>query len=77
VISKTILNHYLPKATEFFEPLQFGLSKGGLESITYITKQALLEHPNWVLLRLDLVNAFNSILRKTIFEEVNAHFPEL
>ena len=51
--------------------------KSGLESITYITRQALQDHPDWVLLRLDLVNAFNSILRKIIFKEVSAHFPLL
>ena len=77
VISKTILNYYLPRAKDFLEPLQFGLSKSGLESITYITRQALQDHPDWVLLRLDLVNAFNSILRKIIFKEVSAHFPLL
>ena len=77
IISKTILNYYRPRATRFFEPFQFGLSKSGLESITHITKEALKEHPNWVLLRLDLVNAFNTILRKIIFEEVQKHFPLL
>ena len=77
IISKTILNHYIAHAKEILEPFQFGLSKGGLESITFITKEALKEHPNWVLLRLDLVNAFNSILRKIIFEEVSANFPLL
>jgi hypothetical protein len=65
VISKTILNYYLPRAKDYLEPLQFGLSKSG---ITYITRQALQDHPDWVLLRLDLVNAFNSILRKNYFQ---------
>ena len=78
IISKTILNHYLPHTKDFFEPFQFGLSKSYLESITHITKEALKQHPNWLLLRLDLVvNAFNSILRKTIFKEVQEHFPFL
>ena len=61
IISKSILNHYLPHVKDFFELFQFGLSKSGLESITHKTKEALRQHPNWVLLRLDLVNAFHSI----------------
>lgn len=77
IISKTILNHYRPTFSEFFEPFQYGLSKSGLESITHITKEVLKDHPNWVLLRLDLVNAFNSVLRKIIFKEVHDHFPFL
>ena len=77
IISNYILNHYLPHVKDFFEPFQFGLSKSGLESITHITKEALKQHPNWVLLRLDLVNAFNSVLRKIIFKEVQEHFPFL
>ena len=77
IISKWILNHYHPYTKDFFEPFHFGLSKSGLESITHITKEALQQHPNWVLLRLDLVNAFNTILRKIIFQEVQEHFPFL
>jgi hypothetical protein len=77
IISKSILNHYHPYTNDFFEPFQFGLSKSGLESITHITKEALKQHPNWVLLRLDLVNAFNTILRKIIFQEIQEHFPFL
>ena len=78
IISKTILNHYRPTFSEFFEPFQYGLSKSGLESITHITKEVLKDHPNWVLLRLDLVNAFNSsVLRKIIFKEVHDHYPFL
>eukprot|EP01036_Dinobryon_divergens_P029340 gene29340-38419_t len=77
IISKTILNYYRSSAKDYFEPHQFGLSQSGLESITHITKEALKEHPDWVLLRLDLVNAFNSIFRKIIFEEVYKHFPLL
>jgi ribonuclease HI len=77
IISKTILNYYRPRTKDYFEPHQFGLSQSGLESITHITKEALKEHPDWVLLRLDLVNAFNSIFRKIIFEEVYKHFPLL
>ena len=39
IISKSILNHYLPHVKDFFEPFQFGLSKSGLESITHICNQ--------------------------------------
>ena len=77
IVNYSILNRYLPHVKDFFEPFQFGLSNSGLESITHKTKEALKQHPNWVLLRLDLANAFYSILRKIIFLEVQEHFPFL
>jgi hypothetical protein len=29
-------------------------------------------HPNWVVLKLDVVNAFNLVLRRVIFQELCA-----
>jgi hypothetical protein len=51
-------------------PKQFGAPgrKGGSEAMVLGIATCLAQHPEWVLLAIDLVNAFNKVLRKAILE---------
>jgi hypothetical protein len=51
-----------------FSPHQFGIAtKGGYEAIIHGTKCTMYLHPNWVVIKLNVVNAFNLVLRGVIF----------
>ena len=64
----------------FVEVGQMGTAKGGMESIIHHTRQ-VIEGCNaaddFVVAKLDLKNAFNSISRKLILQEVALHFPDI
>ena len=77
LISKTALRFHHQNILAYLEPFQFGLSSSGLESISQIIQQTLKENPSYILFRGDIKNAFNSLLRKTIFKEINEQFPLL
>jgi hypothetical protein len=54
-----------------FFPHQFGVAtKGGCESIIHDIKCIVDLHPDWLVFQLDVANAFNSVLRKVIFQEL-------
>ncbi len=56
-----------------FSPHQFGIAiKGGCETVIHGIKCTLYLHPNWVVLKLDMANAFNSMLRGVIFQKLCA-----
>ena len=45
--------------------------------LTHLVQLCLYQHPDWIALKLDAKNAFNTISRKSILSEVASHFPEL
>ena len=62
----------------YFSPFQFGVSTpGGSERVVHLLQLALSQHPDWVLLKTDARNAFNSISRQRFVDLVNADFPTL
>jgi len=46
--------------------------KGRCEVVVHIIRVALNVHPDWVVLQVDVVNIFNSILHKAIFQKLRA-----
>ncbi|KAL2609230.1 hypothetical protein R1flu_027803 [Riccia fluitans] len=53
-----------------FEPWQFGVAThGGCETIVHGLQATLDLHPDWVVLQLDIWNAFNIVSREAIFCE--------
>ncbi|KAL2630334.1 hypothetical protein R1flu_015020 [Riccia fluitans] len=63
------------RATFFnhFEPWQFGVATGGgCETIVHGLRATLDLHPDWVVLQLDIRNAFNTVSREAIFRELGS-----
>ncbi len=57
--------------TTYFSSHQFGIAtKGGCETIIHAIKCTSDLHPNQVVFQLDVANAFNSLLRRVIFQEL-------
>ena len=73
------------KSSAFFQPYQMGVAvRGGLESLIHTTRQIVEEiqaqeeeGDDMMILRVDLVNAFNMVDRDEAFKEVAEHFPEM
>ena len=64
--------------TEVFCPIQHGVStKCGTELIAHHISLTLESNPNWIVLKSDVKNAFNSVSRDQIMEQVSLTFPEL
>jgi hypothetical protein len=56
-----------------FLPHQFGAAiKGNYEIVIHNIKCTLDLHPNWIAFQLDVANAFNSLSRRVIFQELHA-----
>ena len=58
--------------------------RGGMEAIIHSTRQVVEEaqdqgegDEDLLILRVDLINAFNQVDRDTAFKEVEDHFPEM
>ena len=69
------------KAAAFFTPLQFGVAcPGGTEKVTHRLRQTIEKHWNhndFVVFKVDMSNAFNTIDRNLIMNQCKEHFPEL
>ena len=63
---------------DYLTPHQYGVSTpGGAEVMSHLIQLCLQENENSVILKVDAKNAFNSISRDVILEEVATHFPQL
>jgi hypothetical protein len=69
------------KARELFEPHQFGVAcPGGVEQVIHTMRKVLKEHwedEDFVVMKIDMKNAFNSVSRQAILEECSQHLPEI
>lgn len=68
-------------ASEFFSPLQLGVAcPYGVEKIVHGLRMCVEEHGNendFVVMKIDLRNAFNLVSRQALLEECREHFLEL
>ena len=69
------------KASEFFQPHQFGVAcPMGAEKIVHGLRACVEKHwleENFVVLKVDMKNAFNLVSRQALLSECAKHFPEL
>eukprot|EP00731_Ephydatia_muelleri_P002044 Em0001g2044a len=69
------------KASDYFSPHQFGVAcPSGAEKIVHGLRSCIEEHQNeqdFVVMKIDLRNAFNFVSSQAILDECSAHFPEL
>ena len=64
--------------TEVFCPIQHGVStKCGTELIVHHISLTLESNPNWIVLKSDVKNAFNSVSQDQIMEQFSLTFPDL
>eukprot|EP00731_Ephydatia_muelleri_P032933 Em0024g477a len=69
------------KASEFFAPFQFGVAcPAGAEKGIHGLRHCIEEHweeENFVVLKIDMCNAFNLVSRQALLDECAFHFPDL
>ena len=78
LISSCAIDHDSKFAAECFNPLQLGIATGnGTESIVHAVRSVHQHHGNnseYVMLSVDLSNAFNLVDRKAFLKGVQEHF---
>ena len=79
LLGRAIALHNAPAFAKFFQPRgQMGVATpGGIESIVHSVRLALHKDPNLVCISLDFSNAFNSVDRGLIYQQLLKHFPSL
>ena len=76
--AKVICQQKKESFTIFFSPLQHGVAvDGGSELLIHHISLLLESHPDWVLLKTDIKNAFNSVERAHLLPEVAKVFPDI
>ena len=69
------------KATEFFQPLQLGVAcRAGAEKVAHALRGCIEEHwmdEDFVVLKVDMRNAFNIVSRQAVLDQCATFFPEL
>ena len=69
------------KAAEFFKPHHFGVAcSNGVEKIAHGLRACVNKYwldDDFVVLKVDMKNAFNMVSREAILSECSKHFPEL
>jgi hypothetical protein len=66
------------KFQNLFEPVQVGFgTRGGCEAAVHAVRTFVQDDQNGILLKLDVKNAFNSVNRDTLLNEVKLHVPEI
>ena len=50
---------------------------GGVDRVVHQTRVLLESHPDWVVVKVDAKNAFNTLSRRAIVASVRQHFPGL
>ena len=67
------------KATEFFQPLQLGVAcHAGAEKVAHALRGCIEEHwmdEDFVVLKVDMRNAFNIVSRQAVLDECATFFP--
>ena len=77
--ARCIVKAFRPRLTEhFISGSQFGEGvPGGLESVVHSVRLLLDQNPNHIALSLDMKNAFNTIRRADVAQQLHASFPEI
>ena len=76
--ARAICNQKRRQFANFFYPLQHGVStSGGTELIIHHIQLLLEKNPEWILLKTDVKNAFNSIGRSHLLNQVAEHHPDI
>ena len=78
ITAKVICNQLKSNFSDHFSPLQHGVAvEGGSEMLVHHIQLALESNPSWALLKTDMSNAFNSVNRSNLLQQVESSFPEI
>ena len=81
LVSKICMKEVREKAVSVLQPYQVGVATpNGAEAILHATSGLVRKHGDdseWVMLKIDLKNAFNKVSRKALFEAVRLHVPKI
>ena len=81
LVGKCLCAAVKTKAAEFFKPFQFGVACSfGAEKIAHGLRACIENHwldVDFVVLKVDMKNAFNMVSRQALLSECSTHFPEL
>ena len=77
LVDNALLSFLSSDIRKLLAPFQFGLEPSGPESLIQCIRETMRAQPGWIVLKLDVQNAFNTVSRKTIFSEIHDLFPQL
>ena len=78
ITAKMICSQYKDSFSKFFAPLQHGIATdGGADLLLHHVRLLLDSHKDWVVIKTDAKNAFNSVKRSHLLTQVSKHFPEM
>ncbi len=78
ITAKVICNQLKSNFADHLSPLQHGVAvEGGSEMLVHHIQLALESNPSWALLKTDMSNAFNSVNRSNLLQQVESSFPEI
>ena len=78
LVAKAACSALKSQMASFFNPFQFGVATaGGAEHLIHLLQLSFTQHPDWMILKTDARNAFNSISRSSFLKEVAESFPSL
>ena len=78
ITAKCAASRVAEKALVHLSPLQLGVAvHGGCEAIAHAVRETLEREPDKLLLQADFINAFNTMDRGKVLEEVASFSPEL
>jgi len=77
--AKVCVQHVTKRATALLAPRQLGFGvRGGSEAAAHAARRFVQSmKTNHILVKLDFKNAFNTLHRDVILEEIKEHFPEI
>ena len=77
LVAKCFSSALASRAAALLAPHQLGVAvRGGAETIAHAVREAVKEDPTRWILQADLVNAYNTVDRGVVIDEVARHFPE-
>ena len=80
ITSKCLCHLIRVRAADFFQPLQLGVAcPQGVEKIVHYLQSCIEDHcsdKDFVVLKVDMTNAFNLVSRQAILDDCAQHFPD-
>ena len=78
LVARAVCSHLKKEMADYLAPHQYGVSTpGGAEVMSHLIQLCSQQDENSVILKVDAKNAFNTISRDIILEEVAVHFPQI
>ena len=76
--SRAAMLHFRDDFQELLAPYQLGVAvPGGSEAVVLGIRTAMEAHPDWLLVSMDLANAFNTVDRSLVFEALREAGPAM